>query len=66
MAKWKEIPPPEDIAQAIWEAHKHWDGERKFALRQITKWLRGQKNAPSGGTPEAVSRHRADGSSDSD
>jgi hypothetical protein len=32
-------------ADDIWEAHKHWEGERKFALRQIVRWL---KNTPSG------------------
>jgi hypothetical protein len=32
-------------ADDIWEAHKHWEGERKFALRQIVRWL---KNTPGG------------------
>ena len=60
MAKWKEfpsLPSPEAIADAIWEAHKHWDGERKYALRQIVKWL---KNTP-GGEAEGEFHPRADG-----
>jgi hypothetical protein len=32
------------IARQIWEAHKHWDGEKKFALRMIIKWLEEEKN----------------------
>lgn len=28
------------IADEIWQAFKHWEGERKFALRQIVKHLR--------------------------
>jgi hypothetical protein len=32
-------------ADDIWEAHKHWEGERKFALRQIVRWL---KETPGG------------------
>jgi hypothetical protein len=32
------------IALKIWEDHKHWDGEKKFALRMIIKWLEEGKN----------------------
>jgi len=35
------------IADEIWQAHKHWTGERKFALRQITKHLTGRKDMSS-------------------
>jgi hypothetical protein len=28
------------IADELWQAFKHWEGERKFALRQIVKWLK--------------------------
>ena len=43
MAKWKELPPtrsPEAIADAIWAEFKGWDAEKKFALRQIVRWLK--------------------------
>ena len=26
----------------LWAAHKHYEGERKFALRQILKWITGE------------------------
>jgi hypothetical protein len=26
--------------ETIWEAHKNWNGERKYALRQIIKFIR--------------------------
>jgi hypothetical protein len=29
----------------LWAVHKHFEGERKFALRQITRWL---KETPGG------------------
>ena len=35
------------IADEIWQAHKHWTGERKFALRQITKHLTGRDDMSS-------------------
>jgi hypothetical protein len=28
-----------NIAHAVWTEHKDWEGERKYALRQIVKWL---------------------------
>jgi hypothetical protein len=28
-----------NIAHAVWTQHKHFEGERKYALRQIVKWL---------------------------
>ena len=28
-----------NIAHTIWTEHKDWEGERKYALRQIVKWL---------------------------
>lgn len=46
MAKWKEIPPtpsPDAVADAIWAEFKDkFEGERKFALRLIVRWLRGK------------------------
>ena len=42
----------------LWAAHKHWEGEKKFALRQIIRWL---KNTP-GGEAEGECPPRADGS----
>jgi hypothetical protein len=57
----------DNMADAVWAEFKDkWEGERKYALRKVVAFLRGQKNTPGGGTPEAVSRHRADGSGDSD
>lgn len=35
------------IAEELWAAFKHWTGERKFALRQITKHLTGRDNMSS-------------------
>ena len=26
----------------LWAAHKHFEGERKFALRRVMQWLEGQ------------------------
>lgn len=45
------------IADEIWQAFKGWEGEKKFALRQIVKWL---KNTP-GGEAEGECPPRADG-----
>jgi uncharacterized coiled-coil protein SlyX len=28
-----------NIVHTIWTEHKDWEGERKYALRQIVKWL---------------------------
>lgn len=28
------------VANELWMTFKHWDAERKFALRQIIKYLR--------------------------
>jgi hypothetical protein len=42
MAKWT-IPPTlsrEEVADSLWEEFKHWDGEKKFALREVVKYLR--------------------------
>jgi hypothetical protein len=27
----------------IWKAHKHFEGERKYALRLILKWIMGRE-----------------------
>lgn len=36
------IPSPDAVADAIWAEFKgKFDGERKFALRLIVRWLRG-------------------------
>ena len=51
------------IANELWQAFRGLDGEKKFALRLIVKYL---KNAPGGWDAGGSSRHRADGSSDSD
>ena len=69
MAKWDwdKISEPTDrekVADEIWAAFKGgFDGEKKYALRLIVKYL---KNAPGGWDAGGSSRHRADGSSDSD
>ena len=48
MAKWKEIPTtpsPDAVADAIWAEFKdRWEGEKKFALREVVKFLRGGKD----------------------
>jgi len=31
-----------NIAHIIWTEHKDWEGERKYALRQIVKWIMGE------------------------
>ena len=33
------------IADELWAAHKHWTGERKYALRIIVKYLKGEQDA---------------------
>ena len=37
----------EKLAQqdSLWEAFKHWEGERKYALRVIVKHLKGEQDA---------------------
>jgi hypothetical protein len=45
MAKWKELPPSLEamLADTIWAEFKDkWDGEKKFALREVVKYLRGK------------------------
>jgi hypothetical protein len=32
-----------NLAHAVWTEHKHFEGERKYALRQIVKWIMGEK-----------------------
>ena len=43
----------------LWAAHKHFEGERKFALRQIVKWLKEDRADQSGRSNVAhlVERH---------
>ena len=48
------------IADELWEAFKHWEGERKYALRIIVKWL---KNTPDTEAEGSCAPH-ADGSSE--
>jgi hypothetical protein len=31
-----------NLAHAVWTEHKDWEGERKYALRQIVKWIMGE------------------------
>jgi 23S rRNA G2069 N7-methylase RlmK/C1962 C5-methylase RlmI len=31
-----------NLAHAVWTEHKDWEGERKYALRQILKWIMGE------------------------
>lgn len=37
------MPDRDQIADDIWQAFKHWEGERKFALRQVVRWLKAQE-----------------------
>jgi hypothetical protein len=46
------------IADELWAAFKHWEGERKYALRIIVKHL---KNTP-GSDAEGSCAPQADGS----
>ena len=50
------------IADELWAAHKHWTGERKFALRQITKHLTGREGMS--GWHYQIMRHIADSGED--
>ena len=34
----------DDTAWAVWTQFKGWEGERKFALREVVKWLKGDKS----------------------
>ncbi|HEY7802984.1 MAG TPA: hypothetical protein VIC30_00885 [Orrella sp.] len=36
----EEMTDRRQIADELWAAFKHWEGERKYALRQIVKHLR--------------------------
>jgi len=47
------------IANEVWQAFKHWDGEKKYALRRVVSWL---KNTP--GEPGASDLPHADGLSE--
>jgi len=39
-----------NLADALWAEFKDkWEGERKYALRQIVKWLKGDKNGDDTG-----------------
>jgi hypothetical protein len=49
-----------EVADAIWNEFKdRWEGEKKFALRQIVKWV---KNTPGGWDAGGSIPPRADGS----
>ena len=38
-------PSPDAVADAIWAEFKdRWEGEKKFALREVVKFLRGNKD----------------------
>ena len=39
------------IADELWAAFKHWEGERKYALRLIVKYLRAPELKMSGYLP---------------
>ena len=34
----------DDIAWSVWTQFKHWDAEKKFALREVVKFLKGDKH----------------------
>ena len=52
------MPDRRELADELWAAFKHWEGERKYALRIIVKWL---KNTP-GSDAEGSCAPQADGS----
>ena len=54
----EEMTDRRQIADELWAAFKHWEGERKYALRIIVKWL---KNTP-GSDAEGSCAPQADGS----
>ena len=54
----QEMTDRRQIADEIWQAHKHWTGERKYALRQITKHLTGRDDMSS--WHYQIMRHTAD------
>jgi hypothetical protein len=41
----------------LWAAHKHFEGERKFALRQIVKWLGRADQSGRSNVAHLVERH---------
>ena len=41
----EEMTDCRQIADKLWEAFKHWEGERKYALRVIVKHLKGEQDA---------------------
>ena len=54
MAKWT-IPPTlsrEEVAQELWEEFKdRWENEKKFALREVVKYLRGKDDVDTTADP---------------
>jgi len=54
MAKWT-IPPTlsrEAVAQELWEEFKdRWENEKKFALREVVKYLRGKDDVDTTADP---------------
>ena len=40
----------DDTAWAVWMQFKHWEGEKKFALREVVKFLKGDKNGDDTGS----------------
>jgi hypothetical protein len=45
------------IAQELWAAFKHWEGERKYALRIIIKHLKVVQADSSSNVAHSVERH---------
>jgi hypothetical protein len=41
----EEMTDRRQIADELWAAFKHWEGERKYALRVIVKHLKGEQDA---------------------
>jgi hypothetical protein len=46
------------IAEELWQAFRGWEGERKFALRQVTKHLTGREDMSS--WHYQIMQHKAD------
>jgi hypothetical protein len=40
------------IADELWETFRGWEGEKKFALREVVKYLRGKGDVDTTPNPD--------------
>jgi hypothetical protein len=47
-----------NMAHAVWAEHKHFEAERKYALRQVVKWMIAQAETDKCSAFDSPSRPR--------